>query len=71
MKAREGQVRVQMKPESFFVSLAMEPIFFTFDRQSGDLVRIEGRVPPKVRSGDGWAAFDARVEYHFVAPHYR
>lgn len=71
VKADERHVRVQMRPESFFVSLAMEPIFFTFDANTGDLVRIEGRVPPKVRSGNGWADFDARVEYRFVAQHYR
>jgi hypothetical protein len=71
VKAAEGQVRVQMTAENFFVSLAMAPIFFTFDGHTGNLMRIEGRVPPKVRSGTRWADFDGRVEYRFVAQRYR
>jgi hypothetical protein len=60
-----------MAAESFFISLAIAPIFFTFDSETGKLVRIEGRVPPKVRSGEAWRDFDARVEYRFVAQQYR
>lgn len=69
--ASPGQTRIRMKPSSFFVALVVDPIYFTFETDSGRLVRLEGRVPPKVRDGDGWRDFDARVEYRFVAAAYR
>ena len=66
-----AETRVEMIPSSFFVRLAMDPIAFTFDRSTKKLVRIEGRVPTKVRDGKGWRDFDARVEYDYVAASYR
>ncbi|MDP1919510.1 MAG: hypothetical protein Q8L14_24880 [Myxococcales bacterium] len=69
--APEGQARVKMSASNFIFALAIDPIIFTFDRATGKLVRLEGRVPPKVRSGNTWADFDARVEYRFVADAYR
>lgn len=55
--------------------LAVDPIYFTFDRASGKLARIEGIVPTKVRTrgwrGERWSDFDARVEYAYVAETYR
>jgi hypothetical protein len=35
------------------------------------LAVLEGRVPTKIRDGERWKDFDARVEYSFVAPSYR
>lgn len=67
----EGETHVVMKPSSFFVRLAVQPIHFTFDTATKNLVRLEGRVPPKVWKSDRFADFDARVEYTFVAPTYR
>ena len=52
-------------------ALAIDPIFFTFETATGKLVRLEGRVPPKLRTERGWADLDARVEYRFVADAYR
>lgn len=69
--APEGQTRVKMSASNFLFALAIDPIVFTFERATGKLVRLEGRVPPKVRSGNAWADFDARVEYRFVADAYR
>jgi hypothetical protein len=66
-----GQTRIRMKPSSFFVALVVDPIYFTFEADTGKLVRLEGRVPPKVRQGESWRDFDARVEYRFVAAAYR
>lgn len=71
VEAEPGLTRVRMTASGFFVSLAVAPSFFTFETASGKLVRIEGRIPPKVRSGKGWADFDARVEYRYVAETYR
>lgn len=69
--AAPGQTKVRMKPSSFFIGLAVDPIDFTFDAATAKLVRLEGRVPPKVLVGDAWKDFDARVEYRFVADEYR
>jgi hypothetical protein len=69
--AAPGQTRIRMKPSSFLVALIVDPVDFTFDTTTGKLARLEGRVPPKVRQGDAWRDFDARVEYRFVADAYR
>jgi hypothetical protein len=69
--AQPGQTRVRMRPSSFILAAVIDPIDFTFETASGKLVRLEGRVPPKVRAGDRWRDFDARVEYQFVAATYR
>jgi hypothetical protein len=66
-----GQTRVRMKPSSMWLAALIAPVYFTFDAATGHLVRLEGRVPSKVREGDHWADFDARVEYRFVAQSYR
>jgi hypothetical protein len=71
VEAKPGQTRVRMRASSFLVGLAVDPIHFTFETESGRLVRLEGRVPPKVRKGDRLHDFDARVEYHHVAAVYR
>jgi hypothetical protein len=66
-----GETRVRMKASSFLVAAVVDPVYFTFETATGKLLRLEGRVPPKVRAGDRWADFDARVEYRFVAASYR
>ncbi len=66
-----GQTRIRMTPSSFLIALAVDPILFTFEASTRKLVRLEGRVPTKVRDGDRWKDFDARVEYDFVASSYR
>jgi hypothetical protein len=65
------QTQVRMTPSSFILGLVIDPIDFTFDTKTRKLVRLEGRVPPKVRLDDTWQDFDARVEYQFVANEYR
>lgn len=66
-----GQTRVKMAASNVLYALVIDPIFFTFETATGKLVRLEGRVPPKLRAGDGWSDLDARVEYRFVADAYR
>ena len=70
VKSEPGQTRVRMKPTSLLLALVVDPIYFTFDTPTGKLVRLEGRVPPKIRAGDRWRDLDARVEYRFVADRY-
>jgi hypothetical protein len=69
--AQPGQTRIRMKPSSFLVAMLVDPVYFTFESATGKLIRLEGRVPPKVRAGKAWRDFDARVEYRFVADPYR
>lgn len=66
-----GQTRIKMAASNVLYALAIDPIFFTFETATGKLVRLEGRVPPKLRTERGWADLDARVEYRFVADAYR
>jgi hypothetical protein len=68
--AGDGEVRVRLEPASFFVGLFVDPTDFTFDRGTRRLVRIEGLVPTKLRAGNRWKDFDARVEYRFAADRY-
>jgi hypothetical protein len=65
-----AHTRVRMKPRSFFYSLVIDPIDFTFDATS-KLIRLEGRVPPKSTADGGFRDLDARVEYRYVADAYR
>ncbi len=65
------QTRIRMRPESALLGVVVEPIFFTFEKASGHLVRIEGRVPPRQVVDGRLHDLEARVEYHFVAASYR
>jgi hypothetical protein len=69
--APDGLTRIEMSPSSFLIGLAVDPIYFTYDRAEGSLVRLEGRVPTKIRDGEHWADFDARVDYDMFAARYR
>jgi hypothetical protein len=69
--APAGLTRIQMTPSSFLIRLAVDPVIFTFETSTRQLVRLEGRVPTKIRDGDRWKDFNARVEYAFVASSYR
>lgn len=60
--APEGQVRVRMKAQSPFIELLVDPLFITWT-SDGQLVSLDGRVPTKVKDGDGWGDLDAHVEY--------
>lgn len=65
------RTRIRMRPSSLLVRLAVEPIYFTFETATGKLQRLEGRVPTKLPTPDGFSDFDARVDYRFVAASYR
>lgn len=70
IESSAGGTTVEMTPSSFLVGLAMDPIRFSFDAR-GNLVRLEGLVPPKLSDGESWSDFEARVEYHYAANEYR
>ena len=67
VRAPRGQTQVRMSASSFVVALAVDPVLFTFETETGKLVRLEGRVPSKRPTAEGLEDFDARVEYRFVA----
>jgi hypothetical protein len=71
MEAAPGMTRICMSASNFLVAMAVDPVLFTFDTATGKLVRIEGRVPPKLKDGKDWKYFDARVEYQFLAATYK
>jgi hypothetical protein len=69
--APTGQTRVRMRPSSLLVGLVVNPVVFSFETATGKLLRLEGPVPTKLPTTAGLQDFDARVEYRFVAAHYR
>ncbi len=68
---RSDQTRIKMSATNFLYRLAIDPIYFTFERATQKLVRLEGRVPPKVLDDGELKDFDARVEYQFAMARYR
>jgi len=71
VEAGPGQTRIRMKPSSFLIAMAVEPLYFTFETETRKPIRLEGRVSPEVRDEDGWHAVDARVEYRLLSDAYR
>lgn len=71
VEARTGETRIRMKPSSFLIAMAVEPLYFTFETATRKPIRLEGRVSPEVRDEDGWHAVDARVEYRLTSDAYR
>ena len=71
VEAAAEQTRVKMSASSLLIGLLVAPLYFTFETSTKKLLRLEGRVPPKIRRGNGWSDFDARVEYDFISARYR
>lgn len=65
--ASATQIKIRMKPASYVISLLVDPIHFTFSPDK-TLLSLEGRVPPKIKKGDGWADLDAYEVYKSIAP---
>lgn len=57
-----GQTRIRMAAKSALVALVVDPLFVTYSAE-GSLVALDGRVPTKLKQGDGWTDFDAHVDY--------
>lgn len=57
-----GQPRIRMAAKSALVALVVDPLFVTYSAD-GALVALDGRVPTKLKQGEGWADFDAHVDY--------
>lgn len=58
----DGRTRIRMAAKSPLVALVVDPLFVTYSAD-GALVALDGRVPTKLKQGEGWTDFDAHVEY--------
>jgi hypothetical protein len=62
-----NQIRIRMKPTSYVISFLVNPIHFTFSTDKS-LMLLEGRIPPKIKKGDGWIDLDAYEVYKNISP---
>ncbi len=62
---------VSFKPTSFWVRLAVETMFLTFDSETLNIVRYQGAVPPKLSDQGSLTPFTARVDYTFATASYQ
>lgn len=56
-------VVIQMKPANFITSLLVKPIYFTFERENRQLIKIVGRMLPKVKDGSNWKDLEAEAVF--------
>jgi hypothetical protein len=71
LEGREGDaVRLSFTACSAIVRAAVPAMRLVFDARTRDVVRYEGRVPPRRLRGRRLVPLDARVEYRHVAAHY-
>ncbi len=62
----DGDIHVEMRASSSLMRLFVKPIVISYTAD-GALRALDGRVPTKRATADGWADFDAHVEYRNVA----
>jgi hypothetical protein len=59
-------VNIKMDASSFFIRLAVDPVYFTFDAKTGALIQYTGRATPKIRKDGDWKALDAVTSFKWV-----
>ncbi len=52
-------VVIKMFPSSWFISLVVDPVYFTVLKENPRVVRYEGRVTPKIKANGEWQDLDA------------
>lgn len=52
-------VNVKMDPSSFFIGLIVAPVYFTFDKNTGEIIQYTGRTTPKIKKNGEWQPLDA------------
>lgn len=52
-------VNIKMDPSSFFIGLLVDPVYFTFDKNTGELIQYTGRTTPKIKKDGEWQPLDA------------
>lgn len=56
---------LRMKPSSFIIAALVKPVIFKFAADGSRLIELNGRVPPKTKSGDTYKDLDAEVTYSY------
>lgn len=52
-------VIIKMLPSSWFISLVVDPVYFTVVKDNRQVVKYEGRVTPKIEENGEWQDLDA------------
>ncbi|HET7371349.1 MAG TPA: hypothetical protein VFK45_10980 [Gammaproteobacteria bacterium] len=60
-------VNVKMEPSSFFIGLIVDPVYFTFDKKTGEIIQYTGRTTPKIKKNGDWQPLDAVTALHWQA----
>lgn len=53
----------EMKPTSFVIAAIVKPLFFYYDKNSGNLIEFIGRTIPKEKDGNSFKDLDAETVY--------
>lgn len=57
---------IKMKPSSIFISVLVDPIYFTFEKsQRRRLLKVLGRTTPKIKHDGNWEDLDAEIVYDY------
>lgn len=64
-ETKDGKALIQviMKPTSFVIAALVKPIVFLYEKETGKLVEMNGRVPVKKVEGESFKDLDALVIY--------
>ncbi len=71
-KVKEGEtegekwVLLEMRPESFFISLILNPIELQLEKQSFRLMRMKGRMLPKFKNKGKWLDFEGEMFFKSI-----
>lgn len=63
IEEKDSSVTVRMKPSSFAIALLVNPLVFVFNADGSQLLKLTGRVQPKIKSGSSFKDLDADVVY--------
>ena len=58
-------VVVKMKATSFIIAAIVDPLYFTFDKETKKLVELVGRTLPKRKVGNSWKDLDVEITYEY------
>lgn len=62
----DSAVGVRMAPESFWLSLLVEPLLFDLDKNTGRVIRYRGRTPLRLKVNGNWKLLDADITYEYL-----
>ncbi len=59
----KNRLTIKMRPSSFFIAIAVNPILFTFDKKEKKLLEIDGRLPVKQVSETDYSDWEAVLRF--------